>query len=169
MPVQNMSGNVIVADLIRDDGDWSELTDADALIAKAVNAVGRHVQDVPNGALVSIALSCDEAVASLNGAFRGMTKPTNVLSFPAGEGNPKGFLGDIILAEETIIREAKELETPLHHHVQHLVIHGVLHLLGYDHQSDADAEHMEALEIAILSDLEIANPYTGDLDLDKMD
>lgn len=164
-PAQSASS--IAVDLIHDDGDWSSLADAEALIEKAAAAVARHVEDLPAGALVSIALSSDEAVASLNGAFRNKPQPTNVLSFPAGPGSPSGLLGDIVLAEETIIREAQEQDTSLAHHVQHLVVHGLLHLIGYDHQSDDEAEAMEGLEIAILRDLGIANPYTGDLNLAK--
>jgi len=72
-------------------------------------------------------------------------------------------LGDIALAEETIIREAADQGTPLAHHVQHLVVHGLLHLLGYDHETPGEAEDMEALEIKILADLGIDNPYTGEL------
>ncbi len=153
----------ITVDLIHDDGDWSALPDADVLMDKAAAAVARHVDTGAADALVSIALSSDEAVASLNSAFRRQDKPTNVLSFPAGPGSPEGLLGDIALAEETIIREAADQSTPLAHHVQHLVVHGLLHLLGYDHETAGEAEDMEALEIRILADLGIDNPYTGEL------
>lgn len=156
-------GAAITVDLIHDDGDWSALKNAEALIDAAAAAVSRRVDTGVAHALVSIALSSDEAVASLNSAFRRQDKPTNVLSFPAGPGSPAGLLGDIALAEETIIREAADQGTPLAHHVQHLVVHGLLHLLGYDHETPGEAEDMEALEIKILADLGIDNPYTGEL------
>jgi probable rRNA maturation factor len=154
---------VIAVDLIHDDGDWSALRDIEELIDAAAAAVARHADAGVDNPLVSIALSCDEAVASLNSAFRHQDKPTNVLSFPAGPGSPEGLLGDIALAEETIIREAAEQGTPFAHHVQHLVVHGLLHLIGYDHETPGEAEDMEALEIQILADLGIDNPYTGEL------
>lgn len=157
----------IAVDLIHDDGDWSCLADAEALASTAAAAVAHHIPETPDGALVSIALSCDEVVAGLNGSFRNMPKPTNVLSFPAGQGGPRGFLGDVILAEETIAREAAEQDTRFDHHVQHLIVHGLLHLLGYDHETPAEAGRMEALEITILADLGISNPYTGELETAK--
>lgn len=111
----------------------------------------------------------------LNRDFRGKDAPTNVLSFPAAgpviepdigpddESNAEGKtrpLGDIVLARETVMREAVEQAVDFSHHVTHLIVHGVLHLLGYDHGVDAEAEEMEALEIEILSELGIDNPYT---------
>jgi probable rRNA maturation factor len=154
----------IGVEVIEDDGDWSNVPDAPSLIARAAEAVAEELGDAVQLAVVAVALSSDANVEALNGQFRGKRKPTNVLSFPAGEGAPEGFLGDVILASETVRREAEEQRVPLPHHVQHLVVHGILHLLGYDHISAADAERMEALEISILSKLDIANPYTGELE-----
>jgi probable rRNA maturation factor len=91
------------------------------------------------------------------------------LSFPAGAGASEGRLGDIVLAVETVEREALEQDVPFEHHVQHLVVHGMLHLLGYDHETTADAERMETIEIAILTKLGVANPYTGALETGKSD
>ena len=113
---------------------------------------------------LTIQLSDDATIRALNADFRGKDKPTNVLSFPSGEWPPaKGaneiFLGDIILARETIQREAAEQGKAFTDHLTHLVVHGVLHLLGHDHEVEAEAEKMERLEIEILSSLAIANPY----------
>jgi probable rRNA maturation factor len=119
--------------------------------------------------MVSILFTSDDEVHSLNREWRGRDKPTNVLSFPmlardelchlSGEGPPV-MLGDIALAYETCAREAAEKNLPLEHHAAHLIIHGLLHLAGYDHVgNDTQAEEMEALEAAILAKLGIADPY----------
>ena len=121
-------------------------------------------QNDPRPVRVTLALSSDAEVAALNGRFRGKTGPTNVLSFPAAKSEPNGFIGDIVLARETLEREAAEQGIASEDHLQHLVIHGILHLLGYDHETPGDAERMERLEIQILSSLGIADPYTGELE-----
>lgn len=108
---------------------------------------------------VSLLLGDDAAVAALNSEFRGKSEPTNVLSFPPSAPAEPGFLGDIALAAETIAREADEQGKSFEAHAAHLVVHGLLHLLGYDHANDADAEKMEARERAILAGLGIADPY----------
>lgn len=154
---------VLEVEVIEDDGDWSALPDVEALVERAAGAVARAGVARSSG-VIAVALSSDANVEGLNGQFRGKAKPTNVLSFPAGPGAPDGFIGDVILACETVAREADDQGVPLAHHMQHLVVHGMLHLLGYDHISATDAERMEALEISILSDLDIANPYTGALE-----
>ncbi|NOR64310.1 MAG: rRNA maturation RNase YbeY [Rhodobacteraceae bacterium] len=119
----------------------------------------------PEGFEVAL-MGCDDArIAVLNKDFRGKEAATNVLSWPASEtpsmqGNPMGTeLGDIAIAFETCQREAKEKGISVQDHVTHLVIHGILHLLGYDHISDQDAEEMEALEIKALAKLGVSNPY----------
>jgi probable rRNA maturation factor len=160
---------VIEIDLIDDDGDWSDLADAERFLTSAAAAVVKATAGTASSGLVTVALSSDAHVADLNSRFRGKAKPTNVLSFPPGAGAPDGFLGDIVIAHETVIREASGLGVPLAHHVQHLVVHGILHLLGYDHIAADDAERMEALEINILSSLGIANPYTGALETGRME
>jgi probable rRNA maturation factor len=99
----------------------------------------------------------------LNGRWRGKEAPTNVLSFPAFQGSLTQFpryLGDIALAFETIEREAKAEGRPFEEHVAHLVVHGILHLLGHDHVSEAEAARMEALETSILASIGVADPYS---------
>ena len=99
---------------------------------------------------------------TLNRTFRDQDRPTNVLSFPSlpdtRDGNRR-YLGDIVLAAETVASEAQTLTLAPEHHLQHLIVHGLLHLLGYDHEDERDAETMEAIEIQILRRLGIADPY----------
>ena len=135
----------------------------DAAWAKALPGVERLVRKAARAALgakaksLTVALSDDRRVQALNKRDRKKDKPTNVLSYPSGE---RTFLGDVVLARQTVWREAREQRKALADHVAHLVVHGTLHLLGYDHEtSDADAERMEALERRILGKLGIADPY----------
>ena len=100
--------------------------------------------------------------SALNRDWRGIDKPTNVLSFPVRRRKPDGLpalLGDVIVAYETLAREASEENKPFLHHLAHLAVHGFLHLLGYDHETDSEAEAMEGLEREILARLGIADPY----------
>jgi probable rRNA maturation factor len=111
---------------------------------------------------VSLCLADDAQVRELNARWRGMDKPTNVLSFPAAPPNRRGdatMLGDIALAYETMTQEAESSGQELADHYRHLVAHGFLHLIGYDHKSDREAERMEALEKRILARLGVADPY----------
>lgn len=112
---------------------------------------------------ISVVLSDDEHIRELNKHHRGMDKPTNVLSFPAARmktpaGAPR-ILGDVVLAYETVAREAAEESKPIENHLTHLVVHGVLHLLGYDHEDDDEAEMMETRERQILAKLGVPDPY----------
>jgi probable rRNA maturation factor len=115
------------------------------------------------GQELSIVLGDDALLRELNGKWRGIDKPTNVLAFPA-EGSevppdaPR-LLGDVVIAFETMAREAETQGKPVAHHLRHLIVHGVLHLLGYDHIEPAEAERMEALEAAILRHLDVPDPY----------
>ncbi len=160
---------IFAVEIVEDDGDWSRVASLDDLIEGAAQAALEAVKPDDAPRFVTVALSSDANVADLNGRFRGKPKPTNVLSFPAGDGAPDGQIGDIILGLETVEREASEQGIPVAHHVQHLVVHGVLHLLGYDHETAADAERMEAIEVDVLSKLGVANPYTGELETGKSD
>ena len=115
-------------------------------------------EGAPRALGLVILLTDDETVRDLNARFRGKDKSTNVLSFPAPE-NPEGHLGDIALAYGVCAREAVEQGKPFAYHLQHLVAHGVLHLLGYDHMSDDEAEAMEGLERVVLAGLGVPDPY----------
>ena len=114
-----------------------------------------------NNILISILFSGDKQVTKLNKCFRNINRPTNVLSFPSTEINTKNkiFLGDIVFSSQTIVEEAKKDNKNLEDHLIHLFIHGVLHLLGYNHEIEDDAYIMESLEIKILKNLYIDNPY----------
>jgi probable rRNA maturation factor len=114
------------------------------------------------GAELCVHLADDAHVRELNARWRGLDKPTNVLSFPAAEAADIGqarLLGDIVLAYETVAREATDEGKPLADHYRHLVVHGFLHLIGFDHETDAEAEAMEAMEARILAQLGVADPY----------
>ena len=153
-------------DILQEAGDWSGLPDREALAqaaAEALAAAPAFRARVP--AEACLALSDDATVRDLNARFRGKDKPTNVLSFPALKGPQEESapqLGDIILAQETIEREAAEQGLTPAHHLQHLVVHGLLHLLGFDHETEEEAQEMEGIEIEVLAGLGIANPYAGD-------
>lgn len=157
----------LTIDVIEDAGDWSPIEDVSSLIEAAAAEVATEPGLLVAAGSANVVLSDDESVRALNGRYRGKPKPTNVLSFPAGGGAEPGHLGDIVLAMETLQREADAQDIPVEHHLQHLTVHGLLHLLGLDHETDVQAERMEALEIRILARLGIANPYTGPLDTAK--
>ena len=114
----------------------------------------------PSDVDVSLCLADDAALRALNLSWRGIDKPTNVLSFPAAPGRPREVtaLGDIALAYETLAREAEDLGVSLADHYRHLLVHGFLHLIGYDHETDAEAERMEALETRISTQLGVGDP-----------
>jgi probable rRNA maturation factor len=115
-----------------------------------------------------VVLASDAVVRRLNRTYRGKDRATNVLSFPfqrppgAGPMEDGAYLGDVVLAAETVAGEAAERGIEPGHHLQHLVIHGLLHLLGRDHQTDAEAEAMERLEAEILGMIGIADPYAAE-------
>jgi probable rRNA maturation factor len=144
-------------------GDWSAIASHEQAIAAATAAPARHPRCASaRGAEVCIVLADDALLRSLNRSYRDKDAPTNVLSFPfqspPGSGEVR-HLGDVVLAAETVRKEAAERGIPPVHHVQHLVVHGLLHLLGFDHDTDADADAMECLEAQILATLGIADPY----------
>ncbi|MEO1747613.1 MAG: rRNA maturation RNase YbeY [Pseudomonadota bacterium] len=146
------------------EGDfWGEVSDWEYIVNSAVAAAALHLQMDAAESELSILLTHDAVIRHLNEQWRDKDKPTNVLSFPAVPGGQKGILppllGDIVLAFETIEREAQVSGKKLSHHVSHLIVHGFLHLLGYDHESDKEAQEMETTEQAILARLGIDDPY----------
>jgi probable rRNA maturation factor len=163
-------------EIVGDAGPWSAIgTDAEIehLIEAAAGALARH-PDVTDGlpAAACVALSDDATAQRLNAGWRGKDKPTNVLSFPSEAATPEAvgaapFIGDVILACETIAAEARELQIPIAHHIQHLVVHGLLHLLGYDHETDDEAALMERIETETLATLAIPDPYQSEEACDR--
>lgn len=114
---------------------------------------------------VSLVFSDDAQVRAINAEWRGQDKPTNVLSFPAFPlapgGKPGPMLGDIVIARETVEREAADLDKSFDDHLTHLMVHGFLHLFGYDHMNSEEAERMESIETRILASLGLSDPYAG--------
>jgi probable rRNA maturation factor len=148
-----------VIDIEIEDAAWTAaLADAETLVRIAAQATLDSEGATPEG--VTLLLTDDETVRDLNARVREQDKPTNVLSFPA-PANPEHFLGDVALAYGVCAREAAEQGKPLAHHLQHLVAHGVLHLLGYDHIGDDEAEAMEGLERIVLAGLGVPDPYAA--------
>lgn len=156
--------------------DWDGQTDWERIAEDAVKAafsVSSHgaLADAPFTLSISIRLSDDAEVHELNRNWRGKDQPTNVLSFPmlkaaeldalANTDDGEVLLGDMILGHGICKSEAEEKTIPLSRHASHLIVHGTLHLLGLDHIDDAEAEHMEALEVKALASLGLANPYSG--------
>jgi probable rRNA maturation factor len=166
----------MIPDLVIEDDRWAALG-LDALAQAAFGAVARQL-DVPPDAEVSL-LACDDArIKILNAGFRAKDKATNVLSWPADDLSPDApgeqpylpepdvmgelMLGDVAISYETCLREADEQAKPISAHVTHLLVHGCLHLLGYDHETDADATVMERLETEILGKMGLPDPYLTD-------
>ena len=148
-------------EVVRHDEAWAEAPISDEALTRAANAA---LDAAPPKLLghdkIALVLTGDAEMRALNLYWRGKDAATNVLSFPADDDiSEPGFLGDIVLAYETVEREAREQGKSLGDHVTHLVVHGVLHLIGFDHEDDAEAERMEAVERAALASLGIADPY----------
>jgi probable rRNA maturation factor len=152
---------------------WQAEPDAETAIHRAIATAAEFVTADVAETELAVMLTDDAGIRTLNSNWRGIDKPTNVLSFPAlPPSGPRGpdeaprMLGDIAIAYETTRREADDEQKPFDHHLSHLAVHGFLHLIGYDHETDDDAEAMEALEREILSQLGIADPYA---DRQRMD
>ncbi|MEA2835530.1 MAG: putative rRNA maturation factor [Bradyrhizobium sp.] len=145
---------------------WGAEADAEAIVHRAIATAAAFVDADAGDAELAVMLTDDAGIRTLNKNWRGQDKPTNVLSFPAlqptgprsADDAPR-MLGDIAIAYETTRREADDEQKPFGHHLSHLAVHGFLHLVGYDHENDADAGAMERLERAILAELGISDPY----------
>lgn len=148
-------------DISIEDRHWQAVDDLESLVQEAVSAAAAASGSPDlDAAELSIVLGNDDAIRILNRDYRGKDGPTNVLSFPArAVGAGPRMLGDIVLAFETVAAEAAEQAKPVADHLRHLVVHGMLHLLGFDHETDADAERMESLETGILATMGISDPY----------
>ncbi len=146
-----------VIDISIESDDWTECAPDIADVIEQTAEAALNAMELPNqDTEVSIVLSDDDFIQSLNKQWRGKDKPTNVLSFPQDEPQ---LLGDVIVAFGTVKREAEEQGKLFESHVRHLIVHGILHLLGHDHENDEEAEEMESLEIEILHALGVKNPY----------
>lgn len=130
--------------------------------ARRTEEAARVASGKATAGIIGVVLTDDAEQRELNRIWRGKDAPTNVLAFPIAASPPgaaAALLGDVVLAYETVAREAAEQQKPLADHLRHLVVHGVLHLLGFDHESDADAALMEARETEILATLGVPDPY----------
>jgi probable rRNA maturation factor len=164
-----------LVEVIVEGGDWSAFGDVEALADRAAAAALARAGVTADRVGISLMLADDAAVADLNARFRGKAGPTNVLSWPAFQlapaapGSPppapplassgRTPLGDVALAAGVVVQESLERKLAPEAHLTHLIVHGVLHLLGYDHETDADASLMEGLERLALDDLGLADPY----------
>lgn len=153
------------------DGDWQGLAERAANAAVEVSPQA-ELGTMAAAIEIAVRLTSDDEVHTLNRQYRQQDKPTNVLSFPmvqpdlieglANTDDGEVLLGDIVLAHGVCAREAAEKGVSLEDHAAHLIVHGVLHLLGHDHMDDAEAEHMEAIERAAMSALGLHDPYEDD-------
>jgi probable rRNA maturation factor len=152
---------------------WQAEPEAEAIIQRAIAAAAGIADADVGEAELAVMLTDDAGIRTLNSNWRGIDKPTNVLSFealqPTAGSSPDDaprMLGDIAIAYQTTRKEADDEQKPFDHHLSHLAVHGFLHLIGYDHENDADAEAMETLEQEILAQLGIPDPYA---DRERMD
>ena len=168
-PEQDMQRLDIQASV--EEGQWPDEATLETLATGVLERAALYLaerESQPFGVApleVSLVFTDDASIREINREWREQDKPTNVLSFPAFPlepgGKPGPMLGDIVLARETIEREAADLGKPVEEHLTHLLVHGFLHLFGYDHMDAEEAEEMEGLETRILAELGISDPYAG--------
>jgi len=156
--------NLPQIDISMEAGDWPQEARLLELVSAGVEAAAR-IADLkwPDDAELSVLFTDNKTMADINGQWRNKPIPTNVLSFPGGDiaiGEPSEvMIGDLVFAFETVIEEAKDQAKTFEDHLTHLVVHGFLHLFGYDHLNDKQAEQMETLERHVLAELGIDDPY----------
>lgn len=158
-----MSTSIDIA-ITAEDGAWKETfplyeTLVKSTINTAIKNLRKQIKDLDEYTEISILLSSNNHVKNLNRDYRGKDKPTNVLSFPIENDFSHGCLGDLVFALDIILDEARDQHKSAEDHFAHLIVHGLLHLLGYDHIDEDEAQRMESLEINILGDMGIKNPY----------
>lgn len=162
--------SLLQIDILQENGDWQTLDDVEGLIRAAVTAAFQPSSEAPADQIVevSVLLENDAALQALNKQWRDKDKPTNVLSFPSPALpdalialQTEHHLGDIALSFDTLAAEARTEGKTLADHLQHLIVHGMLHLQGHDHQTPQEADEMENLERQILSELGIGDPYAS--------
>jgi len=164
----------LTIEIMHEAGEWDAFGDVDAALAAVAAVVGDCDRLGLRAAEAAIVLADDATVQTLNRSWRSIDKPTNVLSFPSGqpasivESTGTRMLGDVVLACQTLVREAEAQAKAPVHHLQHLALHGLLHLAGFDHESEAEAEDMEQLEVELLARLGVANPYEDEIKEDKV-
>ncbi|MBX4335475.1 rRNA maturation RNase YbeY [Bartonella raoultii] len=162
---------MITIDITVQSTGWSEEKMLYNITEKALIETMRHVSLENVVSEISLLFTDDKHMTQINAQWRGKNKPTNVLSFPAfplKAGDPPGpMLGDIVIARETVVLEAKKEGKKFQDHLTHMIIHGILHLLGYNHETDDEAYHMEELEREILRKLFIQDPYAEFLKNDR--
>ena len=152
-------------DIVVESPLWKAQRGVRAVLQRAIGEAAAMA--ATSGGELAIVLTDDSAIRALNRDWRGKDQPTNVLSFPApapartlpGQPGKVRLIGDIVIAYETVEREARAEQRPFRHHLAHLAVHGFLHLVGHDHVVEAEADAMEALEIAVLARLGVPNPY----------
>lgn len=151
-------------DIVVEAPAWESVNALEMLARDCVSAsVGASGVKLSQNCELSVTFCDDAAMRALNAQWRGKDAPTNVLSFPTpGALAAKPLIGDIIVAYETVMREASEQEKPIREYVAHMLVHGFLHLIGYDHETDAEAEAMEALERRIAMALGLSDPYADE-------
>ena len=153
------AGASLTVEIVRREPGWTRAKVTDALLKRAARAGLRTAPPRHGDCRVTLVLANDAEMRTLNRTWRGKDEATNVLSFPADAAIDRGFLGDVVLAYETTRKEAKQRGISLADHTSHLVIHGMLHLLGFGHAEDEEAERMERIERIALASIGVADPY----------
>ncbi|EJF83164.1 rRNA maturation RNase YbeY [Candidatus Bartonella washoeensis] len=155
---------MITIDITVESTGWNDEKMLYNITEKALKTTMHHVSLENVVSEISLLFTDDKHMAKINALWRNKNKPTNVLSFPAlplkAGDRPGPMLGDIIIARETVVLEAEKEGKSFQDHLTHMIVHGILHLLGYNHETDDEADHMEKLEREILQKLSIKDPYT---------